>query len=165
MVPVGEPLGRSRQDGETDNFGSVVFEQVLAGEYEAHIGPLAQPLVQPPPIVTVQPGVVMRVGHAVQPQGQQITVPRGVPLSVKVIGALQTPLPGVTVRAQNTDRVTLTALEAETNARGEVLFPNVLDGVWQIDVYLHNHQRRTKQVTVKGDQPPQPVNFRLVRVR
>src|SRR5262245_42198496 len=55
MVPVGDPGGRPRRDGRSDNFGSVVFEDMLAGDYDVHIGPVGQPLVAPPR-VRVLPG-------------------------------------------------------------------------------------------------------------
>ncbi|HEX5052775.1 MAG TPA: carboxypeptidase-like regulatory domain-containing protein, partial [Planctomycetota bacterium] len=82
MQPVGDPAGRPRALGTTDNFGSVVFESVLAGDYQVTVSQDGQPLTEVQTI-TVQPGN-RSFGTKVQGQGYTITVPRGVPLQVQV---------------------------------------------------------------------------------
>jgi len=165
MIPNGTPLGRPRVHGETDNFGSIVFDNMLAGDYEVLVGEHGAPLVHPAPIITVQPGMTMSRAGSIQPQGQHIVVPRGVPLSIKILGPLGYPLQNVLIRAQNTDRKQLMELKAKTDIRGEVHFPRVLAGVWQVDARLKDYTNRTRQVTIKADSEPARVELSLKRLR
>jgi len=164
MVPVGDPGGRSQQDGRTDNFGSVVFEDVLAGEYEVYIGPAGQPLMTPPR-VRVLPGAYLVQGSVVQPQGTLVTVPRGVPLDVAVVDVSGYPVQGARVRLLATDRTRLTEFVEHTDVHGLVHWPNVLAGQWEIEVGKQDHVPVQKQLTIVDGQPPPQQDFRLVRLR
>ncbi|MEC7583315.1 MAG: hypothetical protein VYE77_03275 [Planctomycetota bacterium] len=165
MVPTGAPLGRPNLHGESDNFGSLIFENVLAGDYEVLVGEPDAPLVDPAPILTVQPGVIMARNGAIQPQGEYLTVPRGVPLTIRVYGPGGYPLESVMIRAQHTEKKILTELKAETDVRGEAFFPRLLGGVWQIDAQLKNFTNRTRQVTIDSKNPPGPIEFNMRRLR
>ena len=165
MLPRGDPLGRPNLHGESDNFGSLVFENVLAGDYEVLIGEPGAPLVDPAPFITVQPGTMMPRNGIIQPQGEFLIVPRGVPLSVRIYGPSGYPLQNVMIRAQHTEKKVLTELKANTDVRGEVHFPRLLGGVWQIDAQLKNYTHRTRQITIDADNPPGPVEISMKRLR
>lgn len=165
LIPVGQPLGRPPLEGRSDNFGSALFQSVLAGDYQVVVGPPGQPLVQPPAVIQVQPGVPMLVGDSVMPQGTTVTVPRGVSLKVKVTNAGGWPLAAVSVRAQAADRKQLLFLEGETDVRGEIVFPHLLDGLWQVDARLDGHEPRTRQVRIAGGEEPAPVALQMMRAR
>jgi hypothetical protein len=165
LQPLGEPLGRPAQFGQTDNYGSVAFDTVLAGEYEVFIGQAGAPLVDPPLRVVVQPGAAIALTNSVQAQGRVITVPRGSPLTVRV-SSYGYPVQGVRVRAQNTDRRQLMQVTGETDARGECHFANLLDGTWQIDVNKTDYQHSTRQKTISREKPSEgPVEIELRRLR
>ncbi|MGE3171874.1 MAG: carboxypeptidase regulatory-like domain-containing protein [Planctomycetota bacterium] len=163
MVPFREPVGRPTFRGTTDNYGSVVFESVLAGDYRVHIGPQGQPMMEPP-LVNVQPGAYQRRGSLVLPQGQTIEVPRGVPVTTVVTQPGGWPLQGARVQLRATDRRRLLELEALTDVRGRVEFPNVLPGQWELLVTMQDFQRRQKQLTVEAEAPEEQ-QFDLVRLR
>lgn len=164
LVPVGEPLGRSRCDGQTDNFGSVVFETMLAGSYQVFVGPPGQPLMEPP-VITVQPGTYLMHGSVVQPQGMALTVPRGIALTAKVVDAAGYPVVDARVRLRATDRTRLTEMVQQTDVRGEAQFPSVLVGMWEFEVQKQDYQSTQKQLTLKDGDPPSEHAFTLVRLR
>ena len=57
-------------------------------------------------------------------------------------------------------------ISRETDARGEALFPNLVDGTWQLDAYKLDYQHSTRQRTIQKDKPaPRPVEFELRRLR
>jgi hypothetical protein len=163
LVPVGEPLGRSLHDGHSDNLGNVVFEQVLAGDYRVLIGPPGQPLIEPP-IVTVQTTGRTYRDNVVQPQGQTIVVPRGMPLTVVVTDTgLGYGVEGAEVRAQAIDRTQLLVLDGKTDYHGRVTFPRLVDGIWEVVVVKEGFQRRSRQLTIKDGEVPPDLQFALAR--
>lgn len=167
MSPVGDPPGRAPKEGTTDNFGSVVFDDVLAGDYLVYVGHPSQPLIQPP-TVTVQSaaaGVIYRNGQ-VQSQGSTLVVPRGVSFSVYVRDTnLGYGIGAVTVKLTATDRVKLLTVERPTDAGGHAQFEHLLPGVWQIDVYKDAYERRSAQITIKDREEPPQREFALARIR
>jgi hypothetical protein len=164
MVPEGAPLGRTVFDGRTDNLGSVVFENVLAGDYQVLVGPPGQPLMEPP-LVNVQPTSRTYRDNKVQGQGQKITVPRGVPLGVLVAESWSGyPVADATVRAQAIDRTRLLVLDGKTDRQGRVTFPNVVDGIWDVQVLKDGFDRSSRHVTIAGTAPPE-LQVALVRRR
>jgi hypothetical protein len=164
LVPFGEPGSRPRQDGRTDNFGSVVFADVLAGEYDVYIGPAGRPLMTPPR-VRVLPGAYLVQGSVVQPQGTLVTVPRGMPLDVVVVDVSGYPVPDARVRLLATDRTRLTEFVEQTDLHGKVQWPNVLAGQWEIEVTKLDHVPVQKQLTIVDGQAPPQQDFKLVRLR
>jgi hypothetical protein len=167
MTPVGDPPGRASQEGTTDNFGSVVFNDVLAGDYLIYVGHPAQPLIQPP-TVTVQSaaaGVIYRNGQ-VQCQGSTVTVPRGVSFSVYVRDTnLGYGIGDVTVKLMRTDSVQGKTVETTTDFGGHATLEHLVPGVWQIDVYKDAYERRSAQVTIKDREEPPQREFTLARIR
>jgi len=159
MVPIGPPLGRPPLNAVSDNYGSAVFESALAGDYQVHVGPANAPLIEPQRI-TVQAG-----GYSllVQPQGQTLVVPRGVPLSVLCTDPYGNPIEGVAVRLEATDRKVRTEVAGVTDPRGHCEFPRVLGGVWQIDATKPGYDTRTRQLTIDPKQPPAEQQLQLPR--
>lgn len=163
LVPVGEPLGRRRLVGTSDTFGSVVFEDVLAGDYELHANIQGQPIGEVQ-VVTVQPGFSLSP-TSVRGQGHTVTIPRGVPLEVRVSDAAGYGLADVTITATATDRLKLTVVELRTDWSGKANFGHLTPGVWQIDVVKDGHQRNSRQITIRDGEVPAPLEFALVRLR
>lgn len=166
LVPTGEPAGRRSFEGTSDNFGSVVFENVLAGDYTVTVGHPAQPLI-PPEVLTVQiAGRTYGANGQVQCQGRALTVPRGVPLVVQVRDThLGYGLADVTVKLTATDKIKLMVLEGSTDVAGKASFPHLLPGNWQIDVFKDGYQRRSAQVAIKDGEKPPPQEFGLPMLR
>lgn len=164
LVPFSDPHGRPTFFGTSDNYGSVVFENVLAGPYRAHIGSQAQPLMEPVEI-QVQPGSYTQKGSTILPQGTTISVPRGQPMQAKVMQAGSWALPGALVKVRATDRRQHFELEGETDVRGLVSFANLLPGQWEIEVSMPDFERRLRQFQVKADEAVPDQTFEMVRIR
>jgi len=162
MVPDGPPLGRPPLAAVSDNYGSAVFESALAGNYKVYIGPASAPLIEPQ-LITVPAGGYKVGANGVQPQGQTLVVPRGVPLSVLCTDPYGYPLEGVAVRIEATDRKVRTTDEGVTDPRGHCEFPRVLGGVWQIDATKPGYDTRTRQLTIDPKQPPPELQLQLPR--
>lgn len=163
LVPVGEPAGRATQQGISDVFGSVVFASVLAGDYNLVTAIGGVPL-EAPTLITVQPGGRL-FGSKVQGQSHTLTVPRGLPLEIFVSNQAGYRVPDARLHLQATDRVKLTQFDVTTDDNGRVELPRLTPGLWQIDVYKDDHQRTTKQITIKENEPPPPLQFTLTRLR
>ena len=144
VLPVGEPAGRDGMQGTTDNFGSLVFDSVLAGDYQVIASLNGQPLIDPQTI-SVQPGMKM-FSSKVQGQNHTMTIERGVPVQVSVHDRAGYPIVDAKVTATATDRIKLTTRELPTNDQGRVEFTHLAPGTWQISVvkdkfYLWDCQR------------------------
>ena len=162
LVPDGGGLGRPTHSKVTDNFGSVVFENVLSGDYQIITGQQGMPL-GPPEKVTVQPGDRL-YGPKVQGQSYVVTVPRGQPLQFSVT-CRGYGLADARIKLIASDRTKLTVLEAVSDYSGRAEFPHLTPGVWQIDVVKDNYQLKTRQITIKDGVPPPVEQVVLFRKR
>lgn len=160
VLPVGEPAGRPTHKGTTDNFGSLVLENVLAGDYQIFASHAGTP-VQDPQTISVQPG-----GHIkVQGQSHTMTIERGLPVQVTVSDRAGNPYVDTLVTATATDRIKLTVREATTNGIGIASFPHLQPGTWQITIAKDRFHRWDQQVTLKQGQDPLYLEARLVPVQ
>ena len=163
LQPTGEPAGRAAKAGVSDNFGGVVFEDVLAGEYQIHVSQGGQPLLEPSK-VSVQPGAAL-VSARIQGQGHTVTIPRGVALQLRIADVNGYGLGDVQASATATDTRKVKVLEKSSDHGGNLEFPYLTPGVWQIDVYKNDFQRGTRMVTIKAGEVPELMEFQLVRLR
>ena len=164
LIPSGSPLGRPQQHKQTDNFGSAVFQNLLAGDYQVAVGPTHAPLMEPQVPTVQSSGMTLRNGVP-QPQGTTLVVPAGVPVEIVVTDSYGSPLANAAVRMQATDRKQLTMLDGVTDIRGHLRFARVAQGLWQIDVHKPDHDRRVSQLSLDGKQTPPDQLFQLPRLR
>lgn len=160
VQPVGEPAGRPAHKGTTDNFGSLVLEDVLAGDYELFASQAGLPLGSPKTL-TVQPGGRTQV----QGQSHTLTIERGVPVQVTVHDRAGYPYVDAKVTATATDRIKLTVRETVTNQVGIAAFSHLQPGTWQITVTKDRFHLWDKQVTVKPNQDPIYLDALLIPVQ
>jgi hypothetical protein len=163
LVPHGDPPGRKSHQGTSDNYGVVVFESVLAGDYQVRMAQDHSPLDESQ-LITVEAGNRM-YGNKVQGQSHVVTLARGQALSILVTQGPSFGLEGAHVRLMPTDRHRLIQLEDVTDYAGNVRFPRLQPGVWQIDVWKDNYERRTRQITIKEGEAPPQLQVQLVRLR
>jgi hypothetical protein len=159
IVANGDPPGRPNQQGKSDSYGSVVFPDVLAGDWLVYVGHLQQPLA-PPAELNVQPGT-----GSIRAQGITVTVPRGQPFNVLAQDILQHGIEDVQVKLLATDKTRLTQLEAQTDWSGRASFPYLAPGRYQIDVFKADYERRSGTLTVTQGEPIADQTFRMVRLR
>ncbi len=152
MMPAGEPGGRANHQGVTDNFGSIIFEEVLAGDYQVHVS-LGGQAVVPAQTLTVQPGFVI-ASTKVRGQQAALTVPRGVPLQLVVHDRAGYGIADAAVTATATDRLKLTEINTATNAGGRADFTHLAPGSWQLTIQKQGFHRVDLQLTLRSGQEP-----------
>ena len=165
------PLGRPWLNRETDNYGSVLFEEVLAGDYLIFVDNTSSPLVKPvrvtvqPPGPVFQPELAYLRGQPVKNQFVRITVPRGQALVISVSGPAGYGLKDARLSMLTTSSVLYQPYEGVTDYNGRHVFSHMPHGEYQLDVELPGHQRRSRNVRWKeGEDPPQ-VEVRLIPLR
>lgn len=160
MRPHGLPYGRPPLAGKSDNFGSVVFESVLAGKYQLVATVQGQSFGEPE-FVDVLPGR-RNFGSKIQGQGHVMTIARGVQLEIEV-GDGAYGIEGAAITLVRTDRRRLTELEATTNGIGRAQFPHLQPGTWQLTVEREHYKRVDRQFTLKPDMEPQFKRIKMTR--
>jgi hypothetical protein len=152
MQPQGEPLGRDWQKGVTDNFGSIVFEHVLAGDYALQVLDRGESLLEPRTL-TVQPGTR---GHnaAVVGQSQSLVIPRGIPVRLQVHDPAGYGIADAKVIALATHVIKLKELQKTTDAGGFVDFSHLQPGTWAIAIEKEGCHRVDFQLNLKAGQDP-----------
>lgn len=162
MQPVGDPLGRNHVRGTTDNFGSCVFEDMLAGDYQIVASLNGQP-VGDAQLIKVQPGQG-NFHPKIQGQGHSMTIARGVPMQLQVNDTAGYGVADANVTATAQDRIKLTQVTATTNAGGRAEFTHLAPGKWHFVVEKDKYERRDLQVTIKKAQQPEFRELRLKRI-
>src|SRR5690606_15495972 len=99
-------------------------------------------------------------------QSLQVQIPRGRPLRIEVFDTFQRGLPNVRVVVTAVDTVENRRYENPTDANGVVSFEHVVPGVYSVSVSAPGFQHTGKgRVPVPADADPEPVRFRMVRLR
>jgi hypothetical protein len=160
LLPIGEPAGRQSMKGSTDNQGSIVFDDVLAGDYQVLATQGGLPVIEPQ-TMTVQEGG-RRTLHS---QSYPLTIERGVPVQVRVHDRNFYPYVGAKVVATATDRIRLTQRDATTDALGIASFAHLQPGTWQITVTQDKCHRWDQQLTLKQYQDPVVIDASMVPIR
>jgi hypothetical protein len=159
LSPIGDPPARPPYAGKTDNFGSLVLPDVLAGEYELR-ALLGGRLATVPERITVHPG------GAMSPRGQshKLLIERGVAVEVAVGNRAGFPLPGTTVTATATDRIKHTVREAQADDLGIARLPLLPAGTWHLTVARDGFHLWDRHVTLTAFQDPLALEARLVPI-
>jgi hypothetical protein len=163
LIPTGEPAGRRGHRHTSDGYGSLVFDDVLAGDYQVLVHATNQPVLEPRTI-TVQPGLYT-YGRKVQAQSQTLVVPRGVPVRVSVHDRAGYGIGDVRVVATKTDQTLLKAPELSTDIGGFADFSHLAPGTWQFSVQKQGFAPWDCQRTLKQGQDLLTLDVTLVPAR
>ncbi len=152
------PVGRPRLVGTTDSFGSVVFEETLAGGYDVLVH--GQRIES---VVVRAPGVVMDLaGSGVQ--SAILTVPIGEDLKIEVFNA-QWGLADVELDLSMIDTTENIRIQAHTDRAGVHVFQALHPGRYSIHFSAPGYQRTTREVRIVEGQEPDPLQVRMARLR
>ncbi|MBZ0150549.1 MAG: carboxypeptidase-like regulatory domain-containing protein [Planctomycetes bacterium] len=164
LVAVGDPAGRPTRKATTDNYGSALFEDLLAGDYQLTANSGGQPLLEPQTIA-VQPGL-RSYGTKVQGQGHQLTVPRGIAVGLLVHDAPGYGIADAQVTATALDSIKLKTVAAPpTDGAGRTSFQHLQPGRWQITIEKQGHARVDRPLTLTAGQETQFLDVRLFPAR
>ena len=153
-------MGRGKHGSKTNNFGGVLFDSVLEGDYQVRFSIDGQ-LITEPQTIHVQPGA----SSVVQGQSHATTIPRGVPLQVEVADRVGYAIADVRVTATAKDRIKLTAIELLTDGIGRCLFSHLQPGEWQITIERQGFERKDLTMTLQAGVMPDMVRIVLIPAR
>jgi hypothetical protein len=151
LVPVGDPIGRRIYQGETDGFGSSIYENVIRGQYDVRM--VASQTI-------LDRITVVSAGQS-QLQAAQILVPTGNELRVEVSSKIGYGIEGAKLTLYAVDTSENRRHEAVTDYSGIYVFPHLMPGTYQLDISAERFQRTTRKVRIGKEGMPDPVQVRL----
>lgn len=149
MLPVGNPGGRKRYPGTTDNFGAVIYENVLRGDYDIKIDE------------TIIDRITVYASKNITLQGAQILVPMGNDLRIEVNNRIGYGIEGINLLIYAVDTTRNRRYEAQTDYTGVHIFPHLMPGTYQIDIWGSGYQRTSRKVRIKKDGSQETLTVRL----
>ncbi len=149
MVPVGDPIGRSIYHGETDGFGSTIFENVIRGHYDVRIGQ------------TILDQVSVFAAGSSDLQAAQILVPVGNDLRIEVSTKIGYGIEDAELVLYAVDTTENRRQEARTDYSGIYVFPHLMPGTYQLDISARGFQRTTRKIRISEEGIQKPVQVRL----
>ena len=160
MQPTGQQIGLSAQRGETDSFGSVLFESVLAGDYKLFVGDIHRPFIEPI-AVRVQQFTPVGKARGIKPQGKVLEVPTGQPVRIEIFNRNRYGVEGVAVRAREVNTTRLFRPETVSDHAGIATFHHLPPGSYEVDIMHREYHRRTCMLEVREDSPPEPMQIEI----
>lgn len=144
LRPVGRPLGRSVQRGKTDAYGLLVLADVLAGDYDMHVGSAQEPLTSPKRVE------IPNKGH----HYENIELPRGARFAVTLVGPVGLGLEDVQLDLIAVDSKVYRKYTAKSDKLGNVELPHVPPGQYYAHFTKKGFERLFKQVQIlQGNNP------------
>jgi hypothetical protein len=155
LTPDGSPLGRPAYAKKTDSFGAAIFQDVLRGIYQAHLGPMTQPMMAPQPVEVL-------ANSGMTAQSKTIIVPKGESLTVNLFSAAGHGLPDVEVKLSSGSDVRYREMKQKTDRSGRTTFQHLLPGSYWINVLDPRYEPRTVPAAVRQGEKPKDIDVRLM---
>lgn len=149
LVPVGSPRGRQRYPGKTDSFGTMIFENMLRGDYDVKIDQ------------TILDRVTVQASKKVMIQGAQVLVPMGNDLRIEVNNRIGYGIEGINLLIYAVDTTQNRRREAQTDYSGIHVFPHLMPGTYQLDIWGSGYQRTSRKIRITKEGVQKPVQVRL----
>lgn len=163
LIPAGTSLAkRNRHDGRTNNYGTVVFEDVEKGNYMIYVGSVDAPSAPPVEAKVYGAGASISRGRP-KIQSKLVTVPDGKHVTVEVYSKYGIPLPQANLKAWQLEVQRYHELKATTDDAGRFEFQHVSFGKYQLSVDCQNHGRRDVKFEVKKEPGPMKVTVKMPR--
>ncbi len=153
MVPIGEPFRPPVPVRKSDSFGSVVFEELLAGRWQVLVGEAGATRNAPTEIDVLPTAGV---------QSKTVLVPTGMPLRVRVT-THGYGVPAAKLTATQTDTTQYRPIEGETDQNGDLVLEHLPPGSWQIHVEAEGFHRTTRSLTIKDGVQPDVLEVKVMR--
>jgi len=154
LTPEAHPPGRQAYREVTDSFGAAVFRDVLRGPYQAHVGPMGQPLLPPQPIEVL-------ANSGLQAQSKTIVVPKGESLTVNVYNAVGHGVTDIEVKLSSGSDVRYREIKKQTDWSGRVVFDHLPAGSYWVNVLDSRYQPRTVPAVVRAGTKPKDLDVHL----
>jgi len=155
MVPEGDAGDRPVYRGTSNNYGQVLLEDVVQGDYKIYVGHLNAPMNVPEKI-TVLPVNAIHTNdghHKVTTQSALVLVPSGAPVTVEVSDRYGYLVADAELEMHQIEVTRYFAYKAKTGPSGRHVFEHLPIGKYQLSVHKPGFGRRTRKLEVKdGDQ-------------
>ncbi len=151
LIPVGEPIGRRVYSGETDGFGSCIYENVIRGQYDVRVG-ASQTILERVTVVSAGQSEL---------QAAQILVPTGNDLQIEVSSKIGYGIEGAELLLYAVDTTENRRHQAVTDYSGIYVFPHLMPGTYQLDISASGFQRTTRKIRITDEGMQKPVQVRL----
>ncbi len=153
MTPEGDPPGRPVYQKTSNNFGQVIFENVLQGDYKIYVGPTNAPMNVPKKITVLAINVIVRNdGHRrVSTQSTAVLVPSGAPVTVEAYDNYGYPLADTELEAHQIEVQRYFSYKGKTDQAGRHVFEHLPVGKYQLSVHKPGFGRRTHKLQIKDE--------------
>ena len=158
LRPTPVYAGLPQLDGTTDDYGSVVFESVLAAEYDLIIDGQVRDTVE-----VRAPGFV-RDDANIGVQSALVRIPRGQELKVEVFG-VSWAIPDVDLTLFRVDTSENIRFTGKTDPNGVFTFEHVPPGRYHLQLRAANHQPTDRVLRIEDGVAPDPFQVRMARLR
>lgn len=164
MVPVGESLGkRETKFGESDRNGHVLFEDVVKGNYEIHVGHANAPLAPPEKVIVYHAYTTFDHNGRPKTQGALVTVPDGHDVTVVVYSRHNYRVENAELKAWQLEIKRYHEFKGTTDRTGTFVFKNVPYGVYQLSVQSEINGLKDLKFKVEKDKPAPTVEAHMSR--
>ncbi len=165
MAPEGDPAGRAVHRKTSNNFGQVIFEDVVQGDYKIYVGPINAPMNVPKKISVLPINAIFhKDGHrGVRTQSTSVLVPSGAPVTVEVYDNYGYPLADAQLEAHQIEVQRYFSYKGKTDRAGRHVFDHLPVGKYQLTVHKPGYSRRTHKVEIKDEDRSKRVRVELHR--
>lgn len=151
MMPEGDPPDRPVYRGTSNNFGQVLFRNVLRGDYKVYVGHLNAPMNIPEKVTVLPMNAVFSKGSKVSTQSAHVLVPSGAPVTVEVTDRFGYGVADAELEMHQIEVTRYFAYKAKTGPNGRHVFEHLPVGRYQLSVHKSGFGRRTQKLEVKEE--------------
>lgn len=153
MIPQGNPPERPVYRGTSNNYGQVLFENVVKGDYKIFVGRLNSPM-NVPENITVLPvnAVFSKSGdNKVSTQSTIVLVPSGAPVTVEVVDRYGYGIADAELEMHQIEVTRYFPYKGKTGEAGRHVFDHLPVGKYQLSVHKPGFGRRTQKLEIKAE--------------
>ncbi|MHC4512246.1 MAG: carboxypeptidase-like regulatory domain-containing protein [Planctomycetota bacterium] len=165
MIPEGDPPARPVYRKISNNFGQVIFEKVVQGDYKIYVGRLNAPMNVPKKITVLPVNAVFSKDSQkrVHTQSTIVVVPSGAPVTVEVTDRYGYGVADAELEIHQIEVQRYFSYKGKTGADGRHVFEHLPVGKYQLSVHKPGFGRRTQKVQIKAEDRTKQVKVALRR--
>jgi len=154
MIPEENTSDRQIYRGTSNNYGQVLFANVVKGDYKIYVGHLNAPMNVPEKVSVLPMNAVFSKDgrRKVSTQSTIVVVPSGAPVTVEVTDKYGYGVADADLEMHQIEVTRYFAYKAKTGANGSHVFEHLPVGKYQLSVHKPGFGRRTHKLQIKeGD--------------
>lgn len=153
MLPEGNPPDRPVYRGTSNNYGQVLFKDVVQGDYKIYVGRVNAPMNVPEKITVLPVNAVFSKAGSVKvsTQSAMVLVPSGVPVTVEVTDRYGYGVADADLEIHQIEVSRYFSYKGKTAANGRHEFEHLPVGKYQLSVHREGFGRRTQKLEIKEE--------------